>query len=112
MALRIFSQITSDPALTDLLFFTCPYESFVSSRLFVCNRGAATTFGIAVVPADIDAVLPGAINQIYFGEAIAANTTFAVPPGITLARADQIWVAGGAATLTFTLFGEGVGEPG
>lgn len=110
MALRIHAQMETTPAATALLFFSCPYAEFVSSKLMVCNRGAGTTFTIWVVPGDVDA--PSNANLLYSAEAIAGTTTREVPSGITLARGDTIFISSAANTVTMTLFGEGIGDEG
>lgn len=110
MALRIHAQMETTPAATTLLFFSCPYAEFVSSKLMVCNRGAGTTFTIWVVPGDVDA--PSNANLLYSAEAIAGTTTAVVPAGITLERGDTIFISSAANTVTMTLFGEGIGDAG
>lgn len=111
MALRIHAQMTSSPVGTDILFFHCPYEEFVSSKLFVANSGGAATFTISLVPADVDEII-GVNHNLFGGHAIAANTTIVVPPGITMQRGDTMFINGSSVDLTFTLFGEGIGEEG
>lgn len=110
MALRIHAQMMSDPAATDLLYWTCPFNSFVSSRIFVCNQGASGLFRLGIKPVVYDALQ--AVNWIYFDEAIAGTTTFAVPSGITMERGDAMYIRGNNATMSFTLFGEGIGDEG
>lgn len=109
MTLGIHAQAISDPAATDLILFTCPTDSFVSSRLFVCNRGGATTFSVAVVPASFDGLSPLPMHYLHFAEPLAANTTYIIPAGITLQRADQLFIASASTAVTFTLFGEAIG---
>lgn len=113
MALRIHSQMAADPAATEILFYVCDFEEFVSSKLFVCNTAGAATFGLAVLSASSDALTVTTVNRLYGPtEAIAANTTIVLPAGITLARGDAMFIRASAATVVFTLFGEGVGEEG
>lgn len=113
MAVRIHAQVTADPAATDILLFVCPFEGFVTSRIFVCNRsGGGVTFRLAVTPHNLDATAPGASEYLYFDKAVAANDTLVVPPGLTLERGDQVWVRGSSTSVSFTLFGDGVGEEG
>lgn len=86
---------------TDL--YTAPSEA-VASSLLVCNRSSTpTTFRISV------AVAGAAVDNkqyLYYDLTIGGNDTFAATLGMTLAAGDVVRVYGGAATLSFTLFGQ------
>ena len=87
--------------LTDL--YTVPAStSTVVSTIVVCNQGAATSFRISVAVAGaVDAT-----SQYLFRDTdIAANTTYTVTIGITLATTDKIRVYATLATLSFSAFG-------
>jgi len=110
MALRIHAQMLASPANTDLLFFVCPFESFVSSKLTVCNNGGAGSFAVYAVP---NGETVSAANLIRgLGEPLAASTSVDLSSGITLSRGDALYVRSSLATTVFTLFGEGIGEEG
>lgn len=76
--------------------------SAVVSTITVCNRGATTTFRIAVRPAGA-----AIANQHYiiYDNVINANDTVSLTLGITLATTDVVTVYVGAATVSFSLFG-------
>lgn len=70
--------------------------------MVVCNRGAATTFRLSVAVAGaVDATS----QYLFYDTAIAANTTYTVTIGITLATTDVIRCYATLATLTFSAFG-------
>lgn len=87
--------------LTDL--YTVPADTqFICSKLQVCNRGAATTFRVAVRPAG--AAISNEMYQ-YYDAAIGANEAFPVMAGVTLGAGDVISVYNTLATLSFSLYG-------
>ncbi len=91
------------------VLFTCPYDQFVASTLFVCNTngGAATTFSIYVAP-DRDGTQAQVRHALYSVAPIAVNTTVPVTAGITLSYGYRIIVQGGTGFVVFNLFGEGI----
>lgn len=106
MVLAIHAQMTTDPTGSDLLFFACPYSSFVSSRIMVSAAGSSGAFTLYAVPSgDTDG--PASHHLLYNAFVVSANTTLEVPPGITLEEGDELWVKG-SSVLTVTLFGEGI----
>lgn len=105
MVLAIHAQMTTEPTGTDLLFFSCPYANFVSSRILV-STASNGTFTLYAVPAgDTDG--PATHHILYNATSVNAATTLEIPPGITLEEGDELWVKGSVA-FTVTLFGEGV----
>lgn len=91
--------------LTDL--YTVPAgKSAVVSSIVICNRGAATTFRLAIAPA-------GAADDnkhyLYYDTAIGANDTLVLTAGLTLAATDKIRCYAGAATLSFGAWGSELG---
>ena len=94
------------PAATTLSdLYTVPgATSTVLSSIIVCNRSATpTTFRIAqrlLGASIVDAA------YTHYDTAIGANATVAFPVGQTLNATDVISVYAGAATLSFSLFGQ------
>jgi hypothetical protein len=87
--------------LTDV--YTVPAAtSAIVSTIVIANRGAATSFRIAVRPAGA-----AIANQHYiaFDVAIGANETIALTIGITLATTDVVSVYATLATLSFNVYG-------
>lgn len=94
----------SNPVATTLTtLYTVPaLTSAIISSIVVANRGAATSFRIAVRPAGA-----AIANQHYlaFDVAIALNATMTYTLGITLATTDVVSVYATLATLSFNAFG-------
>ena len=103
-ALKVLGQ-SNPSATTATTLYTVPSStSTVVSTLSVCNRSAtATTFRIAIRPAG--ATLDNA-HYLYYDVAIPGNDSFLATVGLSLATTDVITVYAGAATLTFTAFGQ------
>jgi hypothetical protein len=76
--------------------------SAVCSTLSICNRGASTTFRVAVRPAGASIV-----NQHYivYDNAVEANDTVFLTLGVTLAATDVVTIYAGTADMSFSLFG-------
>lgn len=93
----------SATTLTDL--YTVPAStSTIVSTISVANRSAtATSFRISTAPAGA-----GDANSQYlaYDTAISGNETIVFTIGATLAATDKIRVYAGAATLSFSAFGQ------
>lgn len=90
-------------ATTDTDLYTVPAATAaVCSTLAVCNRGASTTFRVAVRPAG--AALANQHYIVYDNWVNQYDTVF-LTLGVTLAATDVVTIYAGAATLTFSLFG-------
>jgi hypothetical protein len=92
------------PSITTLTaLYTVPAAtSAVSSTLAICNRGAATTFRVAVRPAGASIDIK---HYMAFDAAIQANDALYLTLGMSLATTDVVSVYAGSANLSFTLFG-------
>lgn len=90
-------------ATTNTNLYTVPAAtSAVCSTLAIANRGASTTFRVAVRPAG--ATLADQHYIIYDNYVNQYDTVF-LTLGVTLATTDVVTVYAGAATLSFSLFG-------
>lgn len=90
-------------ATTNTTLYTVPAAtSAVCSTLVVANRGASTTFRVAIRPAG--ATLSNEHYIIYDNYVNQYDTVF-LTLGITLAATDVVTIYAGAATLSFSLFG-------
>lgn len=90
-------------ATTNTTLYTVPgATSTVCSTLVVANRGASTTFRVAVRPAG--AAISNEHYIIYDNYVNQYDSVF-LTLGITLAATDVVTVYAGAATLSFSLFG-------
>lgn len=90
-------------ATTNTTLYTVPAAtSVVASTLVVANRGASTTFRVAIRPAG--ATLADEHYIVYDASLNQYDSTF-LTLGITLATTDVVTVYAGAATLSFSLFG-------
>jgi hypothetical protein len=90
-------------ATTNTDLYTVPAAtSAVCSTLAICNRGASTTFRVAVRPAGASIA-----NQHYivYDNWVNQYDTVFLTLGVTLAATDVVTVYAGAATLSFSLFG-------
>jgi len=94
-------------ATTNTDLYTVPASTqAVCSTLAVCNRGASTTFRVAVRPAGASAA-----NQhwiVYDAEIDAGDSVF-LTLGISLATTDVVTVYAGHADMSFSLFGTEIG---
>lgn len=91
-------------ATTNTTLYTVPSAtSAACSTLVVCNRGATTTYRVAVRPAGATPLA----NQHYiaFDEIVEANKSVFLTIGITLAATDVVTVYAGTADVSFSLFG-------
>jgi len=100
----IYKTLGQSPAATtNTSLYTAPAStSTVCSTLAICNRGASTTFRVAVRPAG--AVLANQ-HYIVFDNYVNQYDTVFLTLGVTLAATDVITVFAGSANLTFSLFG-------
>jgi hypothetical protein len=90
-------------ATTNTTLYTVPSAtSTVASTLAICNRGASTTFRVAVRPAG--ATIADQHYIVYDNYVNQYDTVF-LTLGVTLAATDVVTVYAGAATLSFSLFG-------
>lgn len=90
-------------ATTNTDLYTVPAgRSSVCSTLTICNRGASTTFRVAVRPAGA-----AIANQHYiiYDNYVNQYDTVMLTLGITLATTDVVTVYAGTNTLSFSLFG-------
>lgn len=99
---KVLGQV--DPlAATLTTGYTVPAAtSAIVSSITVANRGAATSFRIAVRPAGA-----AIANQHYivYDSPISANQTLSLTLGITLATTDVVSVYATLATISFNIFG-------
>lgn len=90
-------------ATTNTDLYTVPaLTSAVCSTLAIANRGASTTFRVAVRPAG--AAIANQHYIVYDNYVNQYDTVF-LTLGVTLATTDVVTVYAGAATLSFSLFG-------
>lgn len=90
-------------ATTNTTLYTVPSAtSTVASTLAICNRGASTTFRVAVRPAG--ATIADQHYIVYDNYVNQYDSVF-LTLGVTLAATDVVTVYAGAATLSFSLFG-------
>lgn len=101
-AYKVLGQVAPS-ATTNTTLYTVPSStSVVASTLAVCNRGASTSFRVAVRPAG--ATLS---NEHYIAYDVQLNQYDSVflTLGITLATTDVVTVYAGSANVSFSLFG-------
>ena len=90
-------------AVTNTALYTVPSAtSAVASTLSVCNRGASTSFRVAIRPAG--ATLADQHYIVYDNFVNAGDAVF-LTLGITLAATDVVTIYATLATLSFSLFG-------
>lgn len=90
-------------ATTEGTLYTAP-SAAICSTLIVCNRSATpTTFRVSV---GVGGAATENKQYLYYDVPIAGNDTFAATIGLTLANTDVVRIYAGAATLSFTLFGQ------
>lgn len=92
------------PTITTLTtLYTAPAATqSVGSTLVVCNRGAATTFRLAVRPAGA-----AIANEHYlsYDAPIGANDSVFLTLGLTLNATDVVSIYAGTVDVSFSLFG-------
>jgi len=99
---KVLAQVAPS-ATTNTDVYTSPAATqTVVSTITVANRGAATSYRIAVRPAGASIV-----NQHYiaYDVALAANDSVNLTLGITLAATDVITVYAGSANTSVSVFG-------
>jgi hypothetical protein len=90
-------------ATTNTDIYTVPANTqAIVSTLAICNRGASTTYRVAVRPAGATLV-----NQHYivYDSLAEQNNTVFLTLGIALAATDRLTVYAGTANLSFSAFG-------
>lgn len=92
------------PAATTLTpLYTVPAAtSAVASTLAICNKGASTTFRIAIRPAG-EAIADK--HYIVYDSPADQFAPIFLTIGLTLAATDVVSVYAGSATVSFSLFG-------
>ena len=91
-------------ATTEADLYTVPGATdAVISSFVVCNRGAATTFRMSI---SVAGAATANKDYIYYDLTIAANDTFVVSAGFTMAATDKMRVYAGTTNLSFSLFGQ------
>ena len=95
----------SNPAATtETVVYTVPSStSTVVSSITVCNQ--ASTVGSFRVGVSVGGGALAATDYIYYDLPIAANDTFILTGGVTLATTDEIRVYASSASLSFNVFG-------
>lgn len=102
MTVKVLGQSAPTAATLTTLYTVPSSKESVVSSLVVCNRGAKTTFRIAVRPAG--AAISNEHYLAYDHDALGnSTTTFVI--GMTLATTDVVSVYNTLATCSFTLFG-------
>jgi hypothetical protein len=101
-AYKVLGQVA--PSITTLTtLYTVPAAtSAVSSTLAICNRGAATTFRVAVRPAGASIDVK---HYLFFDAPLPANDSLCLTLGMSLEATDVVSVYAGSSDLSFTLFG-------
>lgn len=99
---KVLAQ-SAPAATTATTLYTVPGgTSAVCSTLSICNRGATTTFRVAVRPAGATLA-----NQHYivYDTWVNQYDSIFLTLGITLATTDVVTVYAGSANLSFSLYG-------
>jgi hypothetical protein len=99
---KVLGQSAPLAATLTTLYTVPALTSVIGSTLVIANRGAATTVRVAIRVAG--AAIADA-QYLAYDLAIAANTTFTLTIGITLATTDVVSVYATLATVSFNLFG-------
>ena len=102
VAYKVLGQLASAAITNENLYEVPVGKSAVCSSMTVCNRGASTTFRVAVRPAG--AVLADH-HYVIYDNYVNQYDTLPLMLGMTLAAGDIVTVYAGAATLSFSLFG-------
>lgn len=101
-AYKVLGQ-SAPAATTDTDLYTVPSAtSAVGSTLAVANRGASTTFRVAVRPAG--AAIANE-HYIIYDNFVEQYDSVLLTLGMTLAATDVVTVYAGSANLSFSLFG-------
>ena len=99
---KTLGQIAPAAGTPTDLYIVPTATSAVCSTLAICNRGASTTFRIAVRPAGT--VLSDQHYIVYDNLVNQYDTVF-LTLGVTLASTDVVTVYSGSTSLSFSLFG-------
>ena len=102
MAYKVLGQSNPSAATATDLYTVPSSKSAVVSTIAIANRGAATTYRVAIRPSGA-----ALANQHYiaFDVPIPANSSDFLTLGITLATTDVVTVYATLATLSFSAFG-------
>lgn len=99
---KVLGQSAPAATTNDDLYTVPSATSAVCSTLVVANRGAATSFRVAVRPAGASIVNS---HYIVYEAALNAYDSVFLTIGLTLAATDVVTVYAGTANLTFSLYG-------
>lgn len=104
MAVGVLGQ-AAGAAATEVRVFTAPPGITTSvTAIFVCNRGAATTFRLRITFAGAHT----AENRqyLYFDTALRANDTLVIPYSIAMSDGQTIYGRGASANVNFVVMGK------
>jgi len=101
-AYKVLGQLAPAAATLETLYTVPASTQSVCSTLAICNRGAATSYRIAIRPAGAAIVTK---HYIAYDIPIAANDSVFLTVGATLATTDVISVYATLETLSFNLAG-------
>lgn len=92
--------ISAPAATTDTDAYTCPdYKTALIETLYICNRGAATTFRVWIAPAGVATAND---QYLYYDTAIGANQTLKVDDvAARLSETDVLRVRSLSGDVTF-----------
>lgn len=99
---KVLGQLAPGATINTDLYTVPGSTSAVCSTLVVCNRGATTTFRIAIRPGG--AIISNEQYVIYDNFIDQYDTLF-LTIGVTLGDGDVVTVYAGTSTLSFSLFG-------
>ena len=99
---KVLGQLDNAVATEETLYTVPGATSATVSTLIVCNRGAATTFRVAI---DVGGSGVADKDYLYYDVPIAVNDTFAATIGITLAATDLVRVESASGDTSMSLFG-------
>lgn len=102
IAYKVLGQ-SAPAATTNTTLYTVPSAtSTAASTLVICNRGASTSFRVAVRPGG--ATIANEHYIVYDNFVNQYDSVF-LTIGVTLAATDVVTVYAGSANLSFSLFG-------
>lgn len=100
--LKKLGQVAAAAATDEDLYEVPADRTALISSLVVCNRGAASSFRAAVVPAGESLDL---VHYVAYDMPIDINDAKALRLGITMSTGDKLVVRGTSANFTFSAFG-------
>ena len=104
MAVGVLGEAAGGAA-TEVRVFTAPPGVVTSvTAIFVCNRGAATTFRLRITFAGAHT----AENRqyLYFDTALPANDTLVIPYSISMSDGQTLYGRGASANVNFVVLGK------